>query len=748
MREGNLPAPHDFLGAVGSPLAASQPEGWADGVLARGEALVLVNGLDEVPQEQRGTTREWLEQLLAAYEDAHFVVTTRPSAIPDGWLASSRFTELSVRPMDAGDVALFIGRWHTAARRGAAITTEQADLCDLETALRVTVRAQHDLAQLSGTPLMCALICALHRDRRGHLPHSRMELYEAALSMLLIRRDYERGVVAPEGIELTKRQSIQLLQRLAYWLVVNGQSEMGHATALALVRDALPAMPAVAEQSTAGQVLAHLVGRSGLLRRPTADTVDFIHRTFQDFLGAKAAIEGHDIPMLVNHAHDDQWEDVVRMAVAHARPEESADLLRRLIERGEAEDEHRSRLYLLAAASLPYATEVDPEVRLAVEAQARTLVPPCCDEEADELAALGRVALELLPGPEDLDVAEAAAVIQTAAKIGGDQAYAFLQRFVQHLTPSPWTCHELVQGWKNFDFEADRYAQEILLPFKEELRLDVSTPGQRDALRYLTPLTHVSFRSACTQDEITEHLFSDRLSTLHIYEGQKLIDLKFLRRFSTLQKLTLCQCTQISISKTSTNSEFRTSVLLHLSDEFRFDALPAIAELIRLSLYTHLPWDSLEELPAPLELTSLRLAAWINTSLHGISKWEHLKNVVINPPPSPAEWREIAILPRLTQISLSGYDLAQAVPLPGVVTLQLSPTDADAQIHMIPDVFPNVRYIDINCRTSVPDIIDISPLHRIEGLDISLRYADAIVGAELFPEGRVRITPRRRTAKG
>ncbi|MGV9628553.1 NACHT domain-containing protein, partial [Streptomyces sp. NPDC003487] len=370
MRRGPLPEPHDFLSAVGTPLSASQPEGWADDLLAQGEALVLVDGVDEVPQEHRAATRDWLGRLLAAYKAAHFVVTTRPSAVPDGWLASSAFTEFSVRPMSAADTGTFVGRWHAAARHIAATEAERSQLHDLEAALLVTVRAQRDLAQLSSTPLMCALICALHRDRRGHLPHSRMELYEAALSMLLVRRDLERSIDVPEGIQLTEHQSVQLLQRLAYWLIRNRQTEMDRATAVALVSDALPAMPAVGEQGTADQILRHLVGRSGLLRQPTADTIDFVHRTFQDYLGAKASVEAHDLPLLVNNAHDDQWEDVVRMAVAHARPTERAELLSLLIERGDDETEHRARLHLLAAASLPYATEVAPDTRQEVTTRA------------------------------------------------------------------------------------------------------------------------------------------------------------------------------------------------------------------------------------------------------------------------------------------------------------------------------------------------------------------------------------------
>ncbi|MFJ3439384.1 hypothetical protein ACIPMU_38425 [Streptomyces cyaneofuscatus] len=163
------------------------------------------------------------------------------------------------------------------------------------------------------------------------------------------------------------------------------------------------------------------------------DAIDFVHRTFQDYLGAKAAIQAHDFPLLVNNAHDDQWEDVLRMAVAHARPAESADLLRRLVERGDAENEHRPRLHLLAAASMHYATEIAPDTRHKVTARAAALMPPRSPEEATTLAALRPGILDLLPGPQSLEHDEVGPVIQTAATIGGDHAYAYLSRFAQSL---------------------------------------------------------------------------------------------------------------------------------------------------------------------------------------------------------------------------------------------------------------------------------------------------------------------------
>ncbi|CAM5693054.1 NACHT domain-containing protein OS=Streptomyces alboniger OX=132473 GN=CP975_19830 PE=4 SV=1 [Streptomyces alboniger] len=52
-----LPAPADFLASVGCPLAGSQPKGWETRVLTAGRALVLIDGIDEVPEAERARTR-------------------------------------------------------------------------------------------------------------------------------------------------------------------------------------------------------------------------------------------------------------------------------------------------------------------------------------------------------------------------------------------------------------------------------------------------------------------------------------------------------------------------------------------------------------------------------------------------------------------------------------------------------------------------------------------------------------------
>ncbi|WP_327350135.1 NACHT domain-containing protein [Streptomyces sp. NBC_01321] len=747
IRRGRLPQPQEFLADTATPLASLQPDNWADSVLPH-RGLVLVDGVDEVPHEHRQATRQWLEALLTAYKDMYMVVTTRPSAVPEGWLASQKFTELTVRPMSSADTRLFISRWHAAAGHSASGDEERAHLRDLEDALQVTVRTQRDLSQLSTTPLMCALICALHRERRGHLPHGRMELYAAALSMLLIRRDHERGITMPEGIQLTEQQSTRLLQRLAYWLIRNQQTEMDRATALALLDDALPAMPSVASQGNAEQVLEHLISRAGLIREPAADTVDFVHRTFQDYLGAQAAIDIRDVPLLVNHAHDDQWEDVIRMAVAHARPQEAAALLTDLIERGDREEEHRPRLHLLAAASLHYATEIHPDVRNIVEQRASALLPPRSFKEADLLAGLGPGILDLLPRSTDgLENDEVGAVIRTAAAIGGDQAYAVLQQLSSTLpVPNGYMSadHELSEGWGNFD--AHEYAQDILLPRQHGAQsptLTVRTHEQLETLALLKPIRRISFHGQFTAADIARHLSPEHTRLLQVSECQSLEDLQFIRDLPALQEIAMSECIQLSHLDDLAGLPLLSLRLLQMADTLSFETLADLPALTHLALYTVLPWRSLQQLPAPDGLTQLALGGWISAAVTGISRFSQLHTLIVNHQLDEIEWEEVASLPHLTELFVGECDLESTPRMLSIQRLNAHSERNDIPIHLIPELFPNLEHLSLNCRGWTPDI---TPLHEVRGLRISLANALQVRGLDAFPPGAVSIHPRPRTA--
>ncbi|WP_051854515.1 NACHT domain-containing protein [Streptomyces sp. NRRL B-1347] len=744
VRRGELPAPHEYLAATGCPREGAQPPGWADQVLLDGRGLLLVDGLDEVPQAQRARTRQWLHELLAAYPRAAYVVTTRPSAVPEGWLADGGFAELTVRPMGSRDVAVFLTRWHDAAAADAAGPQERARLTALGETLKDTVRSQRELSLLTTTPLLCALVCALHRDRRGHLPHGRMELYDAALSMLLHRRDRERDIDAPEGLCLSEHQSVQILQRLAYWLIRNGQDELDQGTAVDLVADALPAMPHVARQADAEGVLTHLLARSGLLRQPSADTVDFVHRTFQDYLGAKAAVEARDLPLLVRNAHDDRWEDVLRMAVAHARPAERASLLRRLIARGDRTARHRVRLHLLATACLEYATELDPAVREEVRGRTEDLLPPRSGTEAGALADVGPVILDLLPGPEGLEDDEAEAVARTAGFIGGDAALTVMKKFRTSAIPS--VRNALQSSWYNFD-TAD-YAQEVLSHLPSLGLLDIHSAEQLPLLRTLAAPQGVYFHGDFTTRDIAAAGIPETLRVLYLASNSTLRDMEFLRSFPSLDNVSLTDCDNL----TDFSALARTDITRFYFTGERVQGEEALRQLPNvdfLGLNVDLEPGALRTLPVHEGLESLMLGDRTCTglgTLDGIGRWTNLS--VVNLCGSVDGLPLVAALPRLNRIMLqlgASVDMLEGLPpSPHIRSLMLNCRDGFQDLARVRRALPNLTTLEIHSWNEHRQV-DLTPLHGMPDLTVTIHDADEVLGTEPFPPGAITRYPRPRT---
>ncbi|MFE9008277.1 NACHT domain-containing protein [Streptomyces sp. NPDC007875] len=540
-RQESLPSPASFLASVHNPLDGAQPPGWVDRVLNAGRGLLLIDGIDEIPEHDRERTRAWLADLLIAYPDNLWLVTSRPSAVADDWLGAQDFAEFTLSPMSREDMAAFIDRWHEAARQTCRTEEERTALGDYESALHTAVRTKQDLSRLATNPLMCGLICALHRARRGYLPPGRKALYDAALSMLLTRRDTERHIYAPGDVQLDEEPQIQLLQRLAYYLIRNGEAELDRDRAEYLIEEALPSVPAARALGDAPAILRHLLLRSGLLREPSVSTVDFVHRTFQDYLGAKAAVEAWDVGLLIRNAHDAQWEDVIRMAVAHGRPRERAELLRKLLVEATRWDARSSlRLHLLAMACLEHAPDLDPGIRNEVTQNAMEFVPPVTIPQARELAAVGPLVLELLPGPEGLTDEVAQCCVVAASRIPVDAAIPYLAQFADH--PAVEVRAQLASSWGRYDIE--RYFNEVILRLdRDDLYFVAESMEQLRILLDTGPRPWLILRGNFTDDEIRDSLNGEEVTGLRLNRNHVVEDLgAAIGHLANLETLYLTDC--------------------------------------------------------------------------------------------------------------------------------------------------------------------------------------------------------------
>ncbi|WP_407560110.1 NACHT domain-containing protein [Streptomyces sp. 184] len=722
-----LPSPSDFLSATGSPLAGAQPDGWEHRVLAARRGLLLVDGIDEVPRAERDRTRRWLSDLIDAFPGNRWLVTSRPSAVGEDWLAAEGFTELTLAPMRPADLARFIARWHAAVRTGAgAPAADDAQLATYEQQLTAAVRHTSDLGRLATNPLMCGLMCALNRARRGYLPRGRKELYEAALSMLLTRRDRERDMAVPD---LREEPQLQVLQRLAYWLIRNGRTELDRARAESLVAAALPAVPEVAALGDAAVVLEHFRDRSGLLREPAPGAVDFVHRTFQDYLGARAAVEEGDIGVLAAHAADDQWEDVIRMAVAQARPREREEILRELLAAAKArEGVEGVRIRLLATACLEHAVELAPAVREAVERETKALIPPRTVVEARALGAAGPLVLDLLPGPEEADDDVARLVAVAATYVESNRAIAFLARFAAH--PSLDVRRQLAWAWHRFDTE--EYADEVIARLDPELLFfTVTSDAELRALRRLGGRPMVEVRGPLHPAELRAALAESRLTELIVRGQPGLADLACLRGQGELRYLRLTECVDLRDASALAGLPLHTLVL---------DTVPGLADGVPELLATvpslrHLslsperrhPLDlgALPELP---ELTTLNLLTGHTSDLRPLARYAKLLYLYLGwrHERSADDWPAMAALPLLKGLRCRPDLLAVApagAELPGIGFLGLvddRPAD-ELDLGRVRQLFPGLDQLVLDLPPGSRPL-DLSPLAGLDSLDqVSLR---------------------------
>ncbi|MER5580942.1 NACHT domain-containing protein [Streptomyces asoensis] len=696
IRNPALPLPGEFLSAARTPLSGLQPHGWAERILIAQRGLILVDGIDEISEENRERVRNWLRELLAAFPGNCWLVTSRPSAVSDDWLASDDFLELSLSPMNHQDVATFVHRWHSAAGLTCRDADEGVRLVEYEARLLATLRSKQDLRRLATNPLMCGLICALHRDRRGYLPPGRKHLYDAALSMLIARRDRERDL----EVQITEEPQIQILQKLAYWLIRNGQVEMDRSDAIGIIETALPSIPILNQVGTAEQIYKYLLVRSGVLREPTDGVMDFIHRTFQDYLGAKAAVEARDFDLMVKNAHHDQWEDVIRMAVAHAYPTEKTRLLNKLIKRGDRVQRHKTRIYLLAMACLDQAAELNPEVRREIEKRASELIPPSNHFEAEGLANAGPMVLDLLPGPEGLTSRQARSVVETISIVGTDSAIPALARFRDH--PSPEIQDTLARQWANYDVQA--YGHEIISHMPEGTLFWVSSERQLRFLHGIGGRSEVIVNGNYTSDVLIGTLNPEITSRLGIHVNDALAELSFLRNFQELRVLFLFGCPLVrDLSPIVDLSLHEISINEMAGMKDGFSGLSSMRHLRRLGIFQEIPSRDLSVLPreAPLERLYVSGPALDRSGLRGLREYSTVKQLSISARAkiTSHDWREANQLPRLEDLAVDRS------MIPGILEFG--------------ETWPSVKYLRL--------------LHPYRGRTYRLASDVSAVLAEFFP---------------
>lgn len=335
-------------------------------LLERG--LILLDGLDEVP-ESDGMRTDMLGAIDSLAKQlgpqAHLIITSRPYVFEDKhryWLDA--FACLELQPMDNWQVEQFINNWYRLLResrgRSEALAMKSAH------ELFIELQDRDYLLDPARRPLILTLLTSLHFSREV-LPHSRAELYQEAIALMLERwtqriyrenpeyplDEYERRALAESDV--TRRVA---LQKLALDATRNKTLQIPDVHIKGLFSDFLAA------DCNANNLLDFIRYRSGILKPGQGNNFEFYHRSFQDYLAALDITEMDDwqdeIDRLLREEGRDWWGEVFLLLVSakvagNSKPDAVALLLRYVpdpIDYADCPEEEWQLLFLAARATI------------------------------------------------------------------------------------------------------------------------------------------------------------------------------------------------------------------------------------------------------------------------------------------------------------------------------------------------------------------------------------------------------------
>jgi predicted NACHT family NTPase len=274
-------------------------------LLASGRALVLVDGLDEVPTKDglRVAIIDSIRSMQRRYPKAQICLTCRIAASE---YAFEHFEYAEIAPFTSEQQDVFLHKWFVGVpgKRERVLADWHAD-------------RSRSLRDLGRTPLLLALIC-LAFDDLGELPERQVDLYREALDALFKRWDSSRAIFRdPFYRSLSPHRREQLAQELAASFFERDVITYSAGDALPVVTSwfrRLPEWNETEQEIDAEEVLVQLEAQHGVVIQRSRGTFSFAHLSIQEFLTARSVCEGHPqrtLELVASRGvHDVRWREV------------------------------------------------------------------------------------------------------------------------------------------------------------------------------------------------------------------------------------------------------------------------------------------------------------------------------------------------------------------------------------------------------------------------------------------------------
>jgi len=339
--------------------------------LARGQALVLLDGLDEV-LENRTFVADRVEEFFRQHAPAgnRLVITSRIVGYHEAPLRAEGLATVTLGDFNRGQIEQFAHNWCHAfevathgdtpeAHRDAEI--EKKELLD-------AVFSNPGVERLASNPLLLTIL-ALIKRQGVTLPHRRVELYELYLRTLISAWNQARALDRrPVGPELDYLETARVLAPLALWLRETNpeaglarQAEVERWLAGYYQGDEW-GLPAGEARQRARGFLAAVHRYSNLLVERGEGVYGFIHQTFEEYLAAQGVVQQGELELsratklLLEHLDDPAWHETTLLTVGYLsivqRNRSSASAVIKTLLEAEREGEGRGWNVIVAGEAL------------------------------------------------------------------------------------------------------------------------------------------------------------------------------------------------------------------------------------------------------------------------------------------------------------------------------------------------------------------------------------------------------------
>ncbi len=374
--------------------------------LKDGRCLILLDGLDEVPnekdhQELIKLTQKFADQYVLGEKQKGrrniLIVSSRPYSYEHGQ-ALTGFTKTAVMELNQPAIETFVHNWFGA------------DQGKLATKLLQNLADNRRFMELARNPLLLTLILDHFEDELA-LPYRRTDLYESCVTRRVVLWNQKRGVY--ESL-FTKYHMVPLLRALALHLFQNEKQRFLTYEELCIWVEKWAAgnlkMPAA--NLTPTMLLDEIIEATGLIQEWAIDRYGFSHKTFQEYFVADALaqlVAEESAMRLASYLTNPDWQEVILLYCSKA--ENAGPLLQRLADQANTADDSQP-LWLLAGkclaegarqVALPVRQQVVAEL-VAMLRSPDTLTQDVREEIVDQLQTF---AADLLPAQVETLLASA-----------------------------------------------------------------------------------------------------------------------------------------------------------------------------------------------------------------------------------------------------------------------------------------------------------------------------------------------------